>query len=205
MEFDPVGKDLGLFGLGPEIGERGFGVEFFRYCLGEHRIGFRSAHRHRGSRGLFGKEGNQPGLVDIGEEGGEGVVVLGRERIVFVIVATRALHGEAEKGGAKGVGAVGDVFDAVFFEHDSTFHHVTVKTVESGGQHFGRTSVGEQIPGNLQRHELVVGHVLVERRDDPVTPRPDKAFTVALVTVGVGVAGDVEPFSSHALGVSGGA
>jgi hypothetical protein len=46
------------------------------------------------------------------------VIALGN-RIKFMVVAFRALHGEAEPRGAEGADAVGDVFDAVFFVDDA--------------------------------------------------------------------------------------
>ena len=62
-----------------------------------------------------------------------------------------------------------------------------------------RLGVGEQVAGELPGDELVVGHVLVERPDDPVAPGPDGPVDVGLVAVGVGVAGQVEPVDGHPL------
>jgi hypothetical protein len=49
--------------------------------------------------------------------------------------------------------------------------------------------------------ELIEGHVGVEGTDDPVAIWPDGAAAVFFVAVGVGVAGEVEPFAGPAFAV----
>ena len=54
-------------------------------------------------------------------------------------------------------------------------------------------ALGQQVAGELLDGELVERHVAVEGVDHPVAPAPHDALAVALVAVGVGVAGRVEP------------
>ena len=49
--------------------------------------------------------------------------------------------------------------------------------------------------------EFVEGHVGAKGVDNPIAPAPHVADAVALIAVGVGVAGGVEPAEGHALGV----
>ena len=56
-----------------------------------------------------------------------------------------------------------------------------------------RVAFGQQVAGDLLDGELVERHVAVEGVDHPVAPAPHRALAVALVAVGVGVAGGVEP------------
>ena len=61
--------------------------------------------------------------------------------------------------------------------------------------------VREQIAGDLLDRELIERQVPVERLDDPVAIGPDRAPTVLLVAVGVGVASLIEPGPCLALAV----
>ena len=60
---------------------------------------------------------------------------------------------------------------------------------------------GKQVAGDLLDRELVERHVGVQGADDPVAIGPDRAVAVALVAVGVGIAGRVEPGGRPALAV----
>ncbi len=60
---------------------------------------------------------------------------------------------------------------------------------------------GQQVAGDLLDREPVERLVGVERGDHPVAPRPHGTGEVVLKTVGVGVAGAVEPVHGHAFAV----
>ena len=81
-----------------------------------------------------GEVGVESGFVDVGEVGTELVIFLRGDRIVFVIVAAAALHGEAEEGGAEGVESIGNILDAEFFGDASAFDFLWVESVEGGGE-----------------------------------------------------------------------
>lgn len=53
---------------------------------------------------------------DVVEESDHLVVVLLRERVVFVIVAAGTAHGETEPNGAGGVDAINGIFEEEFFD-----------------------------------------------------------------------------------------
>ena len=73
--------------------------------------------------------------------------------------------------------------------------------LKAGGEDLVLGGIGKQVPGDLLGDELVVGKVLLKSPDDPVAPRPDIAVAVLLVTIGVGIAGDVQPLGGHSFGV----
>ena len=145
----------------------------------------------------------EPALVDVVEEGEEAVVLLLRHGVVLVVVAARALHGQAEEGRAEGVHAVGHVLDAVLLLGAAALVGLAVQAVEGRGQALLAGRLGQEVPRQLPGHEVVPGEVVVEGADDPVAPGPDAALDVALVAVGVRVARDVEPLAGHALAVAG--
>ena len=62
---------------------------------------------------------------------------------------------------------------------------------------------GQQIPGKLFAHELVVRQILVERIDHVIAISPGVGITVVLVVAGrVRIARDVKPVASPLLAVS---
>ncbi len=145
----------------------------------------------------------QPVLVRAVEERVGLVVRLLRDRVVFVIVTTRAFEREAEKGLAERVGAIDDVLDAVFLRIGAFFGIPPVQPVERCRDELLASGRGHQIACELPRDELVVRHVLVERVDDPVPPGMQPPLAVELVPVGVGKSGYIHPVRGHALAVAG--
>ena len=63
--------------------------------------------------------------------------------------------------------------------------------------------VGEQIARELLGHELVVWHIVVERLDDPITPRPNLHRHIALIAIRVGIASHIQPHVGHPLAIGG--
>ena len=137
------------------------------------------------------------------EEREHPVVVLLRDRVVFVIVTAGAFGREAEQGGAGRADAVGDVFDAVFLVDDAAFGVDDVVAVEGRGQPLGVRRIRQQVAGELFGDELAEGGVPVEGLDDPVAPPPHRAGGVVVETMGVGVAGHVEPLLGETLAEAG--
>ena len=116
-----------------------------------------------------------------------------------MVVAARAFGGQPEEGGAERVHTVHDVGDAIFFLGDAAFLVLVVQTVEGGGEPLLLGRVRQEIAGELPRHKLIEGQVLVECLDDPVAIRPHGAEAIHLIAVRVGEAREVEPFAGHAL------
>jgi hypothetical protein len=136
------------------------------------------------------------------EEGEEAEVVALGDGVELVVVAARAGEGESEPDGADGLGHVEDVLDAVLLGDAAAFAVDRVVAEEGGGERM--PGLGEQVARDLPDRELVPGEVLVEGPDHPVAPGPHGAFAVALVAVGIGVAGGFHPVPGHAFAEAGG-
>ena len=72
-------------------------------------------------------------------------------------------------------------------------------TVESRGDELFVAGLGEQVAGKLLGEEPVVRHVVIEGSNQPVAVPPDRSRLVGLVALGVGVAGEVQPYGRPAL------
>ncbi len=138
-------------------------------------------------------------LRDIIEKGEEAVVILLRDRIVFVIVAARAPHGEAEKCFASRLDAVIHIFDAVLFIDRAPFGGDVMISIEPAGDLLIQRCTRQKIAGQLIGQELVIREVRIESADHPVAPSPHRAIRVVVVSVGVGVARRVEPLKRKPL------
>ncbi len=184
------------------------GDEVVGEARSQARVGFLAPFGVALVEGLpaFGKFGIL-GLIqrdesDIGatEDAIERVVVLDRDGIVFVIVATRALNRESE-------GAAGDDVDAVIDDVVGDSQETPAAREESHGGEVGGIGLNELVGGDLEEEEAIVGHVLVEGLDDPVAVgggMDEEAFLAGVhVALGVGVAGDVEPVATPSFAVVG--
>ena len=150
-----------------------------------------------GRRYRTGEVGVDAGFVDVVEEGEELVVLLLGNRIELVLVTTSTFERQSQECHREGVIAIGDVFDTELLGSTATLDLLGMQAIE------GRCQLGvpgrfrDQVTGQLPRDKLVVGHVRIEGPHDPVAIWPDVTIPIDLVSVGIGVAGDVEPFRCH--------
>ena len=82
--------------------------------------------------------------------------------------------------------------DRAFF----VYHAVTQK---AGSDALRLRRVWKQVAGNLLNNKLVVGHVAIDRIDDPIPPKILFARQIFFVAVAIGISGDVEPMSGPFL------
>ena len=137
---------------------------------------------------------------DVVEERRQRIEVLHRHVVELVIVTACAFHRQAQKDGAEGPDAIVHVLDPVLLGCDAAFDGEAVVAVEGGGDLLIEGRVGQQITGELLGDELIEGHVLLKRADDPIPPGPLIVRSVVLVAVAVGEAGVVEPVQGQGLG-----
>lgn len=130
-------------------------------------------------------------LGGVAEKGGEGVVVALGDGIEFVIVALRAIGGEAEVDPADGLDAVCGIEGEVFFVDGSTFIGGDVAALESGGDELLGGGIGEEISSDLVGGELVEREVVVEGGDDPIAVGPHFAIVIEVHAMGVGITSGV--------------
>ncbi len=139
------------------------------------------------------------------EDAGEPVVIFDRDGIDFVVVATGASDGHAEKGAAHRVHLFVDnvaahLVGVIASEH---FGSDRKKTQPDGlGTFFGEVYGGEEVAGQLLDDESLEGFIIVEGGDDVIAVAPGgRMGDVFVHAIGVGVAGDVEPVLSPAFAV----
>ena len=158
----------------------------------------------RGRHPQHGRQLPIPTLTGQGrliEKGGQAVVVAFRQRVELVIVAAAAVQSQAQPHRARGLGHIEDVVHAVFLRDAPALAVDRMVPQKPGGQFLLVRGVGEQIAGELPDRELVPRHVAVEGLHHPVAPRPHRAFAVALIAVGVRVAGRLHPVPCHPLAI----
>ena len=122
-----------------------------------------------------------------------------RHGIELVRVALRASEREAEPRGGSGVHAINHRVKPKLQRVDAALlvdHRVAMK---AGGNALGLRGVGQQVTGDLLDGELIKRQIGIERVDHPIAPRPDGARAILLVTIGVGVAREIQPRLRPAL------
>ncbi len=118
-----------------------------------------------------------------------------------MIVTASTAHREAKPDGGGGFDAVDHVFDEELFGERAALGVLAVVAVEGGGENLLVGRVGQHVSGELLDGELIERHVVVIGFDDPVPPGPVGAFGVLLKTIGVRVAGAVEPAERLSFGI----
>ena len=167
--------------------------------LGAFLVGLEQTHERRRDLAM---EGKQAVLVLVAEHRGQGEEVALGDGVVLMIVAAGALDRQSHEGVAGGHHAVVDTVLAELLGDRTTLECHAVQTVEGRGDPLVLGRVGQEIAGELFRQETVVGQVVVERAQDPVSPRPGEHPLVARVAPGVGVAREVHPGHGQVFAVA---
>ena len=186
-----VRGDETLFGRAHGGAELGFLPTFF--------VGLIQADERRRH---FTVEGQETVLVLIAEHRRHREVVLLRDRVVFVVVAARTFHRQTHEAVAGGHHAVIDAILAELLGDRAALEGHAVDAVEGRRHALVLGRVGEEIPGELFRQELVIRLVVVEGLQHPVPPRPGEHRLIARVAPGVGVTRQIEPGDRQMLTVT---
>ena len=144
----------------------------------------------------------QLGFIGVIEEGHHRKILAMGHRIVFVGVALGALQGEAQPGGAGGGHAVHHGVITELQGVDAAFLVLHAVAVETGGDALVPGGIRKEVAGDLFDGELIVRHVRIEGADHPVAVRPDGAAPVLFVTVGVRIAGKIQPFAAPLFAIA---
>jgi hypothetical protein len=117
-------------------------------------------------------------------------------------MAAGADEGDAKIDGAQGLDAVEGVLGRVFGLDDAALAGAHIAADESSGHLLIDGGVGEEVAGQLLGGELIERLVPVERFDHPLAVGPDIALGIDMVSVGIGVAHGIQPFTRHILAVA---
>ena len=167
-----------------------------------HPDGVRRLLRFRGEQCDFIRRPAIAVVVHVLEEREQAVVVLLRDGVDFVVMAARAIHGEAEECLA---GRRYDVVEAVVAGQLAVGGFVVpdAEAVEAGGNQGVGVGRGKFVTGELLAEEAVVGLVAVEGADDVVAEAPGVGLVaVALVAVALGETHEVEPVAAPLLAIA---
>ena len=122
--------------------------------------------------------------------------------VVLVIVAARAPHGHPHPNRGRGLDAIDHVLVEVLLRDSSPFVVDHVIAVETRCDLLFKPGAGQEIAGQLLGREPVKRQVAVESINDPLAPVPHVAVAVDVVSVSIGVTGEIEPLQSHPLAVA---
>ena len=142
-------------------------------------------------------------LVDVREEGGEGVEVAGRVRIELVVVTLGTAHRRAQPDARVVADAVGRVLEQELLGLGAALEGDHVQAVVGRRHALPHRRVRQEVPRQLLDRKAVEGHVLVERAQHPVPVRPHRPLLIPVVAHRVGVAHEIEPVLGHPLAVVG--
>ncbi len=156
-------------------------------------------HQQCRSRHGIGEMRIQTTLVNIVEAGGQLVELGLLQGIEFVVVAPRAFQCQPQHRRAKRDDSVGHILRTKFLFDTSPFVRLPMIAVEGCRQDLLLCRSGQEVSGQLPGDELIVRKVLVERSHDPISPGPHRAIDVRLISVGIRIAGYVEPIHGHAF------
>ena len=119
-----------------------------------------------------------------------------------MVVAPGAVEGGSQPDRGHRLGLVEEIVDAVLFCDAASLAIDGVIAQETRGEALFIGGSWKPVSGDLPDGELVEGQVAIEGVDHPVAPRPHGALAIALVSVGIGVAGGFHPFPRHPLAVA---
>ena len=170
---DPMGQiqAVAFRGAGREPWQNGRSVRHYLFALTKEiaanvKVGFAPA----GSNSLSDAAGHlQIMVVGLVEECVQLVVIVMRQRVLFMRVAFAATHGQSQPRRPRRVGAILGGLDAKLFDI-----RVVVQAVpqETGRDTLLGGGAGSEIAGQLFDGELIEGQIAVKRIDHPIAMTP---------------------------------
>ena len=171
-------------------------IEAFDFFLQGERLLFYFPFDFHGLLGLSFRFQKHVGFIHVVEQAHQPVILIMGDGIVLMGVALSAACGQPHPNRTRGGDPVYCRIKAVFQGVDPAFFVQLSVAVKPGGGFLFLGCVGQHVPGQLLDGELIIGHIRVESSNDPVPVGPDIARSVLLIPIGVGIAGEVEPFAS---------
>ena len=116
-------------------------------------------------------------------------------------MALRTFQSRAQPDRGRRVNAIDDLIGAIPFGVDSSFDVAGRRSVKTSCDFLRKCRIGQQVPRDLFNRELINGHVVIHRLNDPIAKGPHVSNLIRLVSVGIGVACQVEPMPSPLFAV----
>jgi hypothetical protein len=133
-------------------------------------------------------------LIRIVEERKQLIVFALANCFILVGVAARTTHRQPKPYRPRRLCAIKTGLDTKLLLIGTTFRIGQGLTMKGRGQALHVAGIGQQITGQLRDGKLIKGHIRVDGIDDPVAITIGiGAWIVLLVSIGIGVAGHVEP------------
>ena len=147
-------------------------------------------------QGGLGTGQREAGFVAVVVKGEELIVFVLRDVVVLVVMTAGAGQGKSKPSRSRGLKSIHDCSYAPLLLVGSALGVGQSLPVESRGETLFRRGLGQKVTGDLFDGELVVGKILVDRFDHPITIKPGIGpRPVLLVTVRVRITGHVQPVS----------
>ena len=138
-------------------------------------------------------------FLQIGKKGGQGVKILDRERIIFVIMALGATGGCSQPDNAKVAHSIRLINRKVFRGLGASLLSGLQQAVIAGSDLLPIGGFRNQITGEVLDHELIIRQVFIEGFNDIVPVSGDFHEIVAVVSDGVGVTDQIQPMHRHSF------
>ena len=110
----------------------------------------------------------------------------------MIVTLTTFQSGSKENRSSR-IHTIEHLIDAILFWMNARFDIAGNSAMKSSCDFLVGRGVRNQITRQLFQRELIKRHVVVHRVDHPISIRPAFTQLICLITVGVGVAGQIQP------------
>ena len=119
-----------------------------------------------------------------------------------MVVALCTAQRQTHRNGGGCINTISNVCGLILFRNSSTFKVNRMVAIEPGCHELICRRIRKQVTSELLSQEPVIRHVAVECTDNPVSPTEHISVTIDVISMGVCVAGKIQPHQSHTLTIS---
>ena len=160
------------------------------------------AFRHLDKGRAVSVIGAKARLIDIIEKCEQPVEIFLLDRIVLVVMATRAGQGQAQEHRPHRFNPIRNVFNDPLIRNGAPLGVDPVVAIESRSDLGKEITIRNQVSRHLLDDETIKRHVVIQGANQPVAPDPHIAQAVILVAIGVGVARSLQPIKPHVFAIA---
>ena len=119
-----------------------------------------------------------------------------------MVVALGTAQRQTHRNGGGCIHTISNICCLILFWNSSTFKVDRMVAIEPGCHELVCRRIRKQVTCELFSQEPVIWHVAVECADNPVSPAEHIPVTIDVISMGVCVAGKIQPHQSHPLTIS---